>query len=100
MKYLNYTLALVLALIMFASCGSSEKKKDQSSETFNIEDYIKAAEAIEPNMNKVEQVFNILDMVNAEYYDVLTNDPYSAHNYKFSYPVGDLHDRHPLPPLW
>jgi hypothetical protein len=26
-------------------------------------------------------------MVNAEYYDVLTNDPYNAHNYKSSFPI-------------
>jgi len=35
----------------------------------------------------VEQIFDILDMVNAEYYDVLTNDPYRAQNYETSYPV-------------
>ena len=86
MKYLNYTLALVLSLALFASCGSS-KKKDQSSDTFNLEDYIKAAETIEPSINNVEQIFDILDMVNAEYYDVLCSDPYNAHSYKSSYPL-------------
>lgn len=86
MKYFNYTVALVLSLALFASCGSN-KKKDNSSETFDLQDYIKAAETIEPAINNVEQVFDILDLVNAEYYDVLTNDPYSAHSYKSTYPV-------------
>jgi hypothetical protein len=86
MKYLNYTLTLLISLALFASCGSN-KKKEQSSETFNIEDYIKAAETIDPTINSVEQVFDILDLVNAEYYDVLTNDPYNAHSYKASYPI-------------
>ena len=86
MKYLNFTLVLALSLALFVSCGSNQKK-EQSSDTFNIEDYIKAAETIDPTINSVEQVFDILDLVNAEYYDVLTNDPYNAHNYKFSYPI-------------
>ena len=86
MKYLNFILVLVFSLALFASCGSNQKK-EQSSETFNIEDYIKAAETIHPAINSVEQVFDILDLVNAEYYDVLTNDPYNAHNYKTSYPI-------------
>ncbi|NOR34812.1 MAG: hypothetical protein GQ579_09045 [Bacteroidales bacterium] len=86
MKYLNFTLALLISLALFASCGSSQKK-DQSSDTFNIEDYIKAAETIDPTINSVEQVFDILDLVNAEYYDVLTNDTYNAHSYKTSYPI-------------
>jgi hypothetical protein len=86
MKYLKHTLALLVSLALFASCGSNQKK-EQSSETFNIEDYIKAAETIDPTINNVEQIFDILDLVNAEYYDVLTNDPYNAHSYKASYPI-------------
>ena len=86
MKYLNYTLTLVLAIALFTSCGSN-KKKEQSSDTFNIEDYIKAAETIDPTINSVEQIFDIMYMVNAEYYDVLTNDPYNAHSYKTSFPI-------------
>jgi len=86
MKYLNYTLALLISLALFASCGSNQKK-EQSSDTFNIEDYIKAAETISPSVNSVEQIFDVLDLVNAEYYDVLTNDPYNAHSYKTSYPI-------------
>lgn len=86
MKYLNYILAMLVALALFASCGSNQKK-EQTSDTFNIEDYIKAAETIDPTINNVEQIFDILDLVNAEYYDVLTNDPYNAHNYKISYPI-------------
>jgi hypothetical protein len=86
MKYLKFTLAIVSTLLII-SCGSNKKQEEQSSEEFSMEDYIKAAESIDPSLSKVDQVFSILDMVNAEYYDVLTNDPYSAHNYKFSYPV-------------
>jgi hypothetical protein len=86
MKYLNNTLALLVSLALFASCGSNQKK-EQSSDTFNIEDYIKAAETISPSVNSVEQIFDVLDLVNAEYYDVLTNDPYNAHSYKASYPI-------------
>lgn len=69
------------------SCGGNKKQETQTADTFDLDAYIKAADAIDPNMNKVDQVFKILDMVNAEYYDVLTNDPYSAHNYKASYPI-------------
>jgi hypothetical protein len=86
MKYLNYTLALFVSVALFASCGSTQKK-EQASDTFNIEDYIKAAETIDPTINNVEQIFDIMDLVNAEYYDVLTNDPYNAHSYKTSFPI-------------
>ena len=86
MKYLNYTLTLLFSLVLLTSCGSN-KKKEQTSETFNIEDYITAAETIDPTINSVDQVFDILGMVNAEYYDVLTNDPYNAHSYKTTFPV-------------
>ena len=87
MKYLKITLALFFSVLIMTSCGGNKKQGDQSTEAFKIEDYIKAAEAIDPNLSRVDQVFAILEMVNAEYYDVLTNDPYSAHNYKFSYPI-------------
>ncbi len=87
MNHLKNTLAIVFSLLILSSCGSNKKPAEQSKEDFNIEDYIKAAEAIDPNMNRVDQVFKILDMVNAEYYDVLTNDPYSAHSYKYSLPI-------------
>lgn len=86
MKYLNYTLVLVLAIALSTSCGNNSKK-EQDTGTYNIQDYIKTAETIDPSLNSVEQVFDILAMVNAEYYDVLTNDPYSAHAYKSSYPI-------------
>ncbi len=88
MKQLKITMGAVLAMVLMASCGSNSKKADTSTETFDLEAYIKAAEAIDPNLSRVDQVFNILDMVNAEYYDVLTNDPYNAHSYKVSYPIG------------
>jgi len=87
MKYLKFTLTLMISLLILISCGSNKKQEDKAPETFNIEDYIKAAEAVDHNLNKVDQIFNILDMVNAGYYDVLTNDPYSAHSYKTSYPI-------------
>ena len=86
MKYLKFTLALLISLALFASCGSNQKKQ-QSTDTFNIEDYIKAAETIDPSIRTVEQILDILDLVNAEYYDVLTNDPYNAHSYKTTYPI-------------
>jgi hypothetical protein len=86
MKYLNNTLILIFSMALMASCGSN-KKKDQTAGTFSIEDYIDAAETIDPTINNVEQIFDILDMVNAEYYDMLTNDPYYAHSYETSYPV-------------
>jgi hypothetical protein len=86
MKYLNYILSLLLAAALFTSCGSN-KKQEQSSDTFNIEDYIKAAETIDPTINSVEQIFDIMYLVNAEYYDVLANDPYNAHSYKTSFPI-------------
>ncbi len=87
MKYLKTTLAIAFSLLILSSCGGKKKQGNATSEEFNMNDYIEAAEAIDPALSKVDQVFSILDMVNAEYFDVLTNDPYSAHNYKFSYPI-------------
>ena len=87
MKYLKITLALTISFLLLVSCGSNKKQEENTADTFTIEDYIEAAESIEPNLDKVDQIFNILYMVHAGYYDVLTNDPYSAHSYKSSYPV-------------
>jgi hypothetical protein len=84
MKHFKFALALVFTTLILSSCGTSQKKEKQVDETFSFEDYIAAAEAIDPNLQKVDQLFKILDLVNAEYNSVLTNDPYSAHNYKFS----------------
>ncbi|MEN8228448.1 MAG: hypothetical protein ABFS38_09865 [Bacteroidota bacterium] len=86
MKYLRITMAIVFSIVLFASCGS-KKKQDQPEESFDLESYITAAEAIDPNLSKVDQIFSILEMVNAEYYDVLTNDPYNAHSYKSTFPI-------------
>ena len=86
MKYFRSALIAVLTLFLISSCGN-KKQPAKSNETFDLQSYIKAAEAVDPNLNKVDQVFTILDMVQAEYYDVLTNDPYSAHSYKSSYPI-------------
>ena len=88
MKLLKISLALVFSMLILASCGSSQKKEKQTDTTFDMADYVATAEAIDPNLNKVDQVFKILDLVNAEYNDVLTNDPYSAHSYKFNYSLG------------
>jgi len=87
MKYFRITLLAVFAAFLITSCGGNKKSEAQTEDSFDLDSYIKAAEAVDPNLNKVDQIFKILDMVNAEYYDVLTNDPYSAHNYKFNYPV-------------
>jgi len=87
MKYFRLTLLAVFATFLISSCGGNKKPETQTEDTFDLDAYIKAADAIDPNMNKVDQVFKILDMVNAEYYDVLTNDPYSAHNYKTTFPI-------------
>jgi hypothetical protein len=87
MKYFRITLLAVFAAFLITSCGGNKKQEAQTEDTFDLDSYIKAAEAVDPNLNKVDQIFRILDMVNAEYYDVLTNDPYSAHTYKSSYPV-------------
>jgi hypothetical protein len=87
MKLLKSAFAFLLSLILLASCGSNNNQQEQADDNFSIEDYIKAAEAIEPELTQVDQIFDILYMVDAEYYDVLTNDPYSAHSYKTSYPV-------------
>ena len=81
-------MALVFSILILSSCGSTQKKEKQSDTTFDMADYVATAEAIDPNLNKVDQVFKILDLVNAEYNDVLTNDPYSAHSYKFNYSIG------------
>lgn len=84
MNHLKTTLPIILSLLIFVSCGSNKKPQEESTDTFDIQDYIKAAESIDPDLDHVDQVFTILDMVEAGYYDVLTNDPYSAHSYKTS----------------
>jgi hypothetical protein len=88
MKLLKISMALVFSILLLSSCGSTQKKEKQSDTTFDLADYLATAEAIDPNLNKVDQVFKILDLVNAEYNDVLTNDPYSAHSYKFNHSLG------------
>ena len=87
MKYFRTTLLAVFSILLITSCGNSKKQEDTSEDTFDLASYIKAAEAVDPNMNKVDQIFTILEMVNAEYYDVLTNDPYNAQSYKTSFPI-------------
>ncbi len=88
MKAFKSLLLIFFSLFILVSCGGKKQNQEASSEeAFDLDSYIKAAESIEPNLSSVDQIFNILDMVNAEYYDVLTNDPYNAHSYKSSYPV-------------
>ncbi len=87
MKYLKITLALAFSVLILSSCGENKKKSAATNDDFTMEDFVEAAEAIDPNLNRVDQLFKILDMVNAEYYDALCNDPYNAHSYKFEYPV-------------
>ncbi len=87
MKYFRITLLAVFSLFIATSCGSNKKKEAQPEDSFDLQSYIKAAEAVAPNLSKVDQIFQILDMVNAEYYDGLTSDPYSVHGYKKSYPI-------------
>lgn len=84
---IKFPLGVILSVLLVASCGSNKKQEESSSESFDLNAYIEAAEAIDPNLTRIDQVFNILDMVHAEYYDMLTNDPYNAHSYKTSYPV-------------
>ena len=76
-----------VTLILIAACSSNEKedKETASSEVIDLEATVKAAEAITPDLTSIDQVFHMLDMVDAGYYPVLTNDPYSAHGYKSSY---------------
>lgn len=87
MKALKLTLGAALALVLMTSCGGKKTQDNGSTESFDLNAYIDAAEAIDPNLTRVDQVFNILDMVHAEYYDMLTNDPYNAHSYKTAYPI-------------
>ena len=88
MKILKPVLSFVLALFLITSCSSNKKQQnDTSEETYDLQSYIDAAEAITPDLNSVDQIFKLLDMVEAGYYPVLTNDPYSAHSYKSTYPV-------------
>jgi len=87
MKHLKTTLAFTISLLLMASCGNNKKQGESTTDTFNLEDYIEAAEAIAPDLTHVDQIFSILEMVEASYYDILTNDPYNAHSYKSSYPV-------------
>ena len=87
MKYVKIPAALLISALFLVSCGGDSKQKEAESTDFNLDSYINAAEAIDPDLDRVDQVFSILDMVNAEYYDVLTNNPYNAHSYKSSFPV-------------
>jgi BMFP domain-containing protein YqiC len=87
MKALKITLGVVLSIFVMTSCGNNKKQEKEAESAFDLDAYIKAAEAIDPNLSRVDQIFNILDMVHAEYFDVLTNDPYSAHSYKSSLPI-------------
>ena len=56
MKYVKITLAFTISFLLVVSCGSNKKQEENVADTFGIEDYIKAAEAVEPNLNKVDQM--------------------------------------------
>jgi len=86
MNTLRAALLFSFNLTLVAACSSNKKEKEAaSSESYNLEATVKAAEAITPDLTSIDQVFDMLDMVEAGYYPVLTNDPYSAHSYKSSY---------------
>jgi hypothetical protein len=75
-------------LVLATACGSNHRKKETASaETYDLEAAIRDAEAITPDLTSIDQVFDMLDMVEAGYEPLLTNDPYSAHGYKSSYPT-------------
>jgi hypothetical protein len=76
---------VTLTLIVACSSNQKEEKETASFEAYDLEATIKAAEAIAPDLTSIDQVFDMLDMVDAGYYPLLTNDPYSAHGYKSSY---------------
>jgi len=87
MKYFRTVILWSFALLFMLSCGNKDKSKTVQDEAFDLQSYIDAAEAVNPGLNSVDQVMDILDMVHAEYYDMLTNDPYSAHSYKTDFPI-------------
>ncbi len=88
MKIIRITTALFLVLALLASCNSgNEKTKDSNAAVNSLEEVIKAADAISPEITNVDDIFKTLDLVEAGYYPILCNDPYSATSYLISKPV-------------
>lgn len=78
-------LPAIIALLMMVSCNS--KKTSDDAEIMSAEDLkriIQTADAINPEVSSISDVFKTLDLANAKYYPVLCNDPYNAQNYKNS----------------
>jgi hypothetical protein len=87
MKIFRTTIAL-LTLALAVSCNSgNEKKSETSSASNSLAEVMKAADAISPEIMNVEDVFLTLELVDAGYYPILCNDPYSATSYLSSKPV-------------
>ncbi len=79
MKSLRTTIALFLILALVVSCNSgNEKKGETNSAASSLSEVMKAADAISPEITNVEDVFKTLELVEARYYPILCNDPYSA----------------------
>ena len=53
MKYFRSALIAALTLFLITSCGN-KKQEPKSNETFDLQSYIKAAEVVDPNLNKVD----------------------------------------------
>jgi len=45
MNHLKSVLPIILSLLFFISCGRNNNQNEESSDTFDIQDYIKAAES-------------------------------------------------------
>ena len=88
MKIFRTTIVLALSLFLMVSCNSgNDKKSEASTATNKLSEVIKAADAISPEITNVEDVFKTLELVDAAYYPILCNDPYSATSYLNSKPV-------------
>lgn len=88
MKIFRTTITLFLALTLLVSCNSgNEKKSKTTTPTSSLAEVMKAADAISPEITNVEDVFKTLELVEAGYYPILCNDPYSATSYLNSKPI-------------
>jgi hypothetical protein len=71
----------LLSALLFLSCNSGDKQSATTTTEANLSEIIKAADAISPDLNSIEDVFSTLELAKAKYYPVLTSDPYNAPNY-------------------
>jgi len=76
-------LTIVCIFLCLNSCKSSGEKQEPLStpEQITIEDIIAGAEAISPQIGNFNDVFNMLNMVEAPYFPVLCNDPSLVRKY-------------------